>query len=116
MVSSAPYYQDEDWQRANSWEEWADWRPFGVEHQYEETNPFMLFGPSPRQATPFSRRPPHPGIKCFKCGGNHWARDCPQPLEELAQPKFPPIERYCTKCCVEHFPKDCADKPVLVLP
>ena len=71
----------------------------------------MLFGPGPKQAAPFPRRPPHPGIKCFKCGGDHWARDCPQPSDGLAQPRFPPIERYCAKCCVEHFPKDCADKP-----
>ena len=74
----------------------------------------MLLGPMPtrmsQQYPP--RRSAHvpQGIKCFKCGGDHYARDCPEDQPQPLRARLPPIECYCARCCVDHFPKDCPVK------
>ena len=116
MVSSKPYYQEEEQPGSYSWEDFVEMRNMGNESQIGETNPFMLLGPGPKKFSSYPRRPPPPGIKCFKCTGDHWARDCPQAPTGPPRPRFPPIERHCVKCCGEHFPKDCPQKTMANLP
>ena len=43
MVSSKPYYQEEEHQRSYSWEDFADMRTTSNDFHYEEINPLMLF-------------------------------------------------------------------------
>ena len=73
MVSSKPYYQEEEHQRSYSWEDFADMRTTGNDFHYEEINLLMLLGPGSKQFSSYPRRPPPLGVKCFKCSGDHWA-------------------------------------------
>ncbi len=45
---------------------------------------------------------------CFKCGGDHWARDCPK---ERSGVDWPRVERFCPGCHIDHLSKDCPNKP-----
>ena len=77
---------------------------------YADTNAMMLVGSAPRMQPQYTRSAVPPGVKCYKCQGNHYARECPNDSQLPQRPRLPPIERYCEGCCVEHFPKDCPVK------
>ena len=77
------------------------------EGAYVDTNAMMLVGPVPRMQPQYARNIVPPGVKCFKCQGNHYAKDCPNNPQPSQRPRLPPIERYCEECCVEHLPRDC---------
>ena len=67
MVSSKPYYQEEEQQGSYSWEDFAEMRSMGNDFQYGEINPFMLLGPSPKQFSSYPQKPPRLEIKYYKC-------------------------------------------------
>ena len=50
----------------------------------------------------FQQAPPK--LKCYRCGGNHLVKDCPEPPPPR---RLPPIDRFCDGCAVDHLPKDC---------
>ena len=114
LALSEPYYQgpEYDWQEPQ-----AEFIDVSNTHQdfNEESNSMMLVGPMPpysqrssQQYPPRRSAPSSSGIKCFRCGGDHMVKDCPEPPPP--RPRLPPIERYCEGCCVEHFPMDCPSK------
>ena len=74
------------------------------EGAYVDNNAMMLVEPIPRMQTQYARNVVPPGVKCFKCQGNHYAKDCPNDPQPSQRPRLPPIERYCEGCCVEHCP------------
>ena len=45
---------------------------------------------------------------CFKCGGGHWARDCPRDRPGMV---WPQVERFCPSCRIDHLSKNCLEKP-----
>ena len=45
---------------------------------------------------------------CFKCGGDHWARDCPRDRPGMV---WPHVKRFCPECHIDHLSKNCPDKP-----
>ena len=45
---------------------------------------------------------------CFKCGGNHWARDCPRVRPGMV---WSCVERFCLGCHIDHLSKNCPEKP-----
>ena len=45
-----------------------------------------------------------PNPKCYRCGGNHLVKDCPEPPPPR---KLPPVDIFCEGCCLDHLPKDC---------
>ena len=77
------------------------------EGAYVDNKAMMLVGPVPRMQPQYARNVVPPGVKCFKCQGNHYAKDCPNDPQPSQRPRLPPIERYCEGCCVEHLPRDC---------
>ena len=98
LALSEPYYQgpEYDWQDPQ-----AEFIDMSNTHQdfNEESNSMMLVGPMPpylqRSSQQYpSRRsaPSSSGIKCFRCGGDHMVKDCPEPPPP--RPRLPPIERY----------------------
>ena len=84
-----------------------------------ETNSMMLLGPMPsripqqmqQQYQPRKATLAPPEVKCYECGGNHYARECPNRKTQPLRQRLPPIKRYRAGCCVDHFPKDCPTKP-----
>ena len=44
----------------------------------------------------------------FKCGGDHWARDCPRDRPDMIWPR---VERFCLGCHIDHLSKNCPEKP-----
>ena len=70
-------------------------------------NAMMLVGHEARMQPRYARNVVPPGVKCFKCQGNHYAKDCPNNPQPSQRLRLPPIERYCEGCCVEHLPRDC---------
>ena len=122
LVSTPPYYQESSFENYEPHEEFVDANkhPYYVTYP-QETNSMMLVGPMqsrmPPQLPPYGQQPypqrraiqASPGVKCFKCQGDHLMRDCPELVPQ--QQKFPPVERHCVKCCSKHFPKDCPSKP-----
>ena len=72
------------------------------EGAYVDTNAMMLVGPVPRMQPQYARNTVPPGVKCYKCQGNHYAKDCPNDPQPPQRPRLPPIERYCEGCCVDH--------------
>ena len=65
------------------------------EGAYVDTNAIMLVGPVPRMQPQYARNVVPMGVKCFKCQGNHYAKDCPNDPQPSQRPRLPPIERYC---------------------
>ena len=45
---------------------------------------------------------------CFKCGGDHWARDCPRDRPSMV---WPCVKRFCPGCHIDHLSKNCPKKP-----
>ena len=117
LVSTPPYYQESSFENYEPHEEFveANKHPYYVTYP-QETNSMMLVGPMQSRMPPYGQQPypqrraiqASPGVKCFKCQGDHLMRDCPELVPQ--QQKSPPIERHCVKCCSEHFPKDCPSK------
>ena len=121
LVSAPPYYQESSFENYDHHEEFVDTHqhPYYVTYP-QETNSMMLVGPTqsrmPPQSSQYGQQPypqrraiqASPGVKCFKCQGDHLMKDCPESVPQ--QQKFPPVERHCVKCCVEHLPKDCPSK------
>ena len=110
LVSAGPYYQEGDYEWMEFYKEIVDVCGHPQGGYVAETNSMMLLGPVPTkmsQQYPPRRSAPMPqGIKCFKCGGDHYARDCPKDQPQPLRARLPSIERYCAGCCVEHLPKD----------
>ena len=67
------------------------------EGAYVDTNAMMLVGPVSRMQPQYARNVVPPGLKCFKCQGNHYAKDCPNDPQPLQRPRLPPIGRYTVK-------------------
>ena len=122
LVSAPPYYQESSFENYDHHEEFVDTHqhPYYVTYP-QETNSMMLVGPTqsrmPPQSSQYGQQPypqqraiqASPGVKCFKCQGDHLMRDCPESVPQ--QQKFPPLERHCAECCSEHLPKYCPLKP-----
>ena len=45
---------------------------------------------------------------CFKCGGDHWARDRPRDRPGMVWPR---VKRFCLGCHIDHLSKNCPQKP-----
>ena len=73
------------------------------EGAYVDTNARMLVGPVLRMQPQYARNVGPLGVKCFKCQGNHYAKDCPNDPQPSQRPRLPPIERYYEGCCVDHL-------------
>ena len=70
------------------------------EGAYVDTNAMMLVGPVPRTQPQYARNIVSPGVKCFKCQGNHYAKNCPNDPQPSQRPRLPPIERDTVKDAV----------------
>ena len=45
---------------------------------------------------------------CFKCGGDHWARDCPRDRPGMVLPR---VERFYLGCHIDHLSNNFPKKP-----
>lgn len=137
FVQSQPYYTEEEYPPVEplidiTQESYVD--PKIYVRDMGETSPMLLLGnpprnrgypgPNPIQKTYPVQQQGQPTVlgPCFECSGPHLVRDCPhwkRPQNTnggiLATPaprmQFPPVERYCIGCCVDHLPKDYLIKP-----
>ena len=110
LVSAPLYFQESSFENYEPHEEFVDanQHPYYVTYP-QETNSMMLVGPMqskmPPQSSQYGQQPypqrraiqASPGVKCFKCQGDHLMRDCLELVPH--QQKFPPVERHCMKCC-----------------
>lgn len=138
MVQSQPYYTDDGYPPMEplidlTQESYVDFDIYV--RDVGEPSPKLLLGsqplrnrgylgpnPLPRTLPPQLQGEPAVLGPCFECNGPHLVRDCPYrkkpqnanaqtPVAAALRMRFPPVERYCMGCCVDHLPKDCLIKP-----
>ena len=74
---------------------------------------FIAGGQPPRPPMQPKRTPASPLGPCYRCGGEHLIRDCP----ELAQPRqtnaglVPALTWFCVDCGIKHLISDCPTNP-----
>ena len=85
LVSTPPYYQEPSPEWYEPGEDFVDTCEQAYVTYPPETNSMMLVGPMPsrmpqQMQQPYPPRRPSPtpaDVKCYECGGNHYARDFP---------------------------------------